>query len=229
MDMRFGKILAVALLWMGCGYAALAQLGVYGLFSATGYTSIQCYSVAPTPCSNGAHGGTNAAGMVTGGGTGSVNPTGLSGGLYYDFKTLGPVRLGVDVRGGNNHANKSASSSAGGDNITGGSYFLGGVRGSIHTPITWLKPYAQISAGYAHSNATEPIVAGTVAAPNPPRTYDGFVQYEGFVGADIHVLPILDLRVVELGIGNMNRIGTGSGSNSVGVRSIGAGVVLHLP
>jgi hypothetical protein len=204
-------------------------LGVYGLFSATGFTGVQCYSVAPTPCSNGSHGGTNNAGVVTGGGTGSVNPTGLSGGAYYDFKTLGPVRLGVDLRGGNNHANKSASSSAGGDGIAGGSYFLGGVRGSIHTPISWLKPYAQVSAGYAHSDVTEPIVAGTVATPNPPRAYDNFVQFEGFVGADIHVLPMLDLRAIELGIGNMNRVGSGTGTSSVGVRSIGIGVVLHLP
>jgi hypothetical protein len=27
----------------------------------------------------------------------------------------------------------------------------------------------------------------------------------------------------------MNRIGSGSGSNSVGVKSIGAGIVFHLP
>ena len=132
-------------------------------------------------------------------------------------------------RGGNNHANKSATSSAGGDNITGGSFFLAGVRGTIKTPISWLKPYAQISAGYAHSNVTEPIVPGTVTVPNPPRAYDGFVQYEGFIGADIHVLPMLDLRPIELGLGNMNRIGSGSGSNSVGVKSIGAGIVFHLP
>ena len=229
MNMRLGKVLAVALLGLGCGFAAQAQVGIYGLFSATGFTGVQCYSVAPTPCSNGSRGGTNVAGVVSGGGTGSVNPTGLSGGVYYDFKSIGPVRLGVDLRGGNNHANKSAVSSAGGDNINGGSYFLGGVRGSIHTPISWLRPYAQVSAGYAHSDATEPIVAGTVAAPNPPRAYDNFLQYEGFVGADIHVLPIVDLRAIELGIGNMSRIGSGSGTSSVGVRSIGVGVVLRLP
>jgi hypothetical protein len=217
--MRLGKVLAVVLLGLGCGVAAQAQLGVYGLFSATGFTGIHCYSTTGVNCSNG----------TANGGTGNVNPTGLSGGAYYDFKTLGPVRLGVDLRGGNNHANKSASSSAGGDGITGGSYFLGGVRGSIHTPISWLKPYAQISAGYAHSDVTEPIVAGTVAAPNPPRADDNFLQFEGFVGADIHVLPLLDLRAIELGIGNMNRIGSGTGTSSAGVRSIGVGVVLHLP
>ena len=213
MYMRFGKVLGLVLLFLGCGVAAQAQLGAYGMFSATGFSGIQCFD-PQGKCSSA---------------NGKVNPTGLSGGLYYDFKTIGPVRLGVDFRGGNNHANKSATSSAGGDNISGGSFFLAGVRGTIKTPISWLKPYAQISAGYAHSNVTEPIVPGTVTVPNPPRAYDGFVQYEGFIGADIHVLPMLDLRPIELGLGNMNRIGSGSGTNSVGVKSIGAGVVFHLP
>ena len=57
-------------------------------------------------------------------------------------------------------------------------------------------------------------------------------MYEGFVGVDIHVLPLLDLRPIEVGIGNMNRVGSGSsidGSSSVGVRSLGGGVVFHLP
>jgi hypothetical protein len=214
--------------------AAQAQLGAYGLFSATSLTGIQCLSPLPTACSNGAVGGTASGSKVINGGFGKVNPTGLSGGVYYDFKSFGRIRLGVDVRGGNFHANKSASTSAGGSNITSGSYFLAGVRGTIRTPITWLKPYAQVSAGYSHNDATEPINAFSPVngSATPPRYYDGFLQYEGFIGADIKVLPMIDLRAIELGVGNMNRLGSGSGlggTASVGVRSIGAGVVFHLP
>jgi hypothetical protein len=57
-------------------------------------------------------------------------------------------------------------------------------------------------------------------------------MYEGFVGVDLHVFPLIDLRPVELGIGNMNRFGSGSGfdeTSSVGVKSIGAAIVFHLP
>ena len=52
---------------------------------------------------------------------------------------------------------------------------------------------------------------------------------KGLANVRGQLLPMLDLRPIELGIGNMNRIGSGSGSNSVGVKSIGAGIVFHLP
>jgi hypothetical protein len=232
--------LAAAAFALTTALAAHSQIGVYGMYSATQYTGIQCLVAAPNTCSNGTLGRqfnstTNTYGAAN---TGSISLTGGSGGVYYDFKTLGPVRLGVDFRGGQNHANKSASSGGGGDGVATGNYFLGGVRGSFHTPYSFLKPYAQISAGYAHSSVAEPtcqtnsggilLCQGTVTTA-APRYEDNFLQYEGFAGADIRLFPILDLRVIELGIGNMNRIGSGNGSSSVGVRSIGAGVVFHLP
>lgn len=184
--------------------AAHAQLGVYGMYSATQYTGIACLSV-PGPCSSSGQ---------------KVSPSGASGGLFYDFKTLGPVRLGVDARAGISHANKSASSSAGGENITHATYVLGGVRGSFKTRYSAVAPYLQISAGWNRSNVTE----------LNPVYYDNYLQYEAFGGLDLHIFPLLDLRPVELGIGNMNRFGSGSSATtSVGVRSIGAGVVFHLP
>jgi hypothetical protein len=66
------------------------------------------------------------------------------------------MRLGVDFRGGTMHSNKSATSSAGGNDATVLDNALLGVRGSFHTPISWLNPYVQMSVGYARSNATLP-------------------------------------------------------------------------
>jgi hypothetical protein len=40
-------------------------------------------------------------------------------------------------------------------------------------------------------------------------------------------LPVLDIRPVELGLGDMSPIGNGSGS--ISVRSIGAALVFHTP
>jgi hypothetical protein len=162
---------------------------------------------------------------------GVVKPWGGFGGVYYDFRNFGPIRIGVDLRAGGLHSNRSASSSSGGSNITSAQTFLGGLRGSVKTPIKWLSPYAQVSAGYTRSNVTEPVngsLATSATDATPPRTYDGFVQYEGFVGADVHVFPFLDVRPIEVGIGNMNRSGTGNGSTSIGLMSIGAGVVLRF-
>jgi hypothetical protein len=235
--MSFRKVLAVVFLGLGLGAAAHAQLGVYGEYGVQQYGGVQCLATAPITCSNGAP-GVSASGSKS---TGSISPTGGLGGVYYDFKTYGPVRLGVDFRAGNNHANKSASGSGGGDALTTGNFFLGGVRGSFHTRYSWLKPYAQVSVGYARSNLTEPSCAtssggillcgGAVTNPNP-RYDDNFLQIEGFVGADIKIFPVMDFRAIELGYGNMNRLGSGSsfdGASSVSVKSLGAGVVFHLP
>lgn len=222
-DMRFCKSLAVVLLGvfgLGCAAAAHAQAGVYVGYQATQLSGITCFAVAPIECSS------------TGG---KVNPAGFQAGAYYDFRNIGPMRLGLDFRGGTMHSNKSAVSSAGGSDTTVLDNALLGVRGSFHTPISWLNPYAQVSVGYARSNATLPFgTAASSSGTTPlPRTEDNFLMYEGFVGLTIPVFPMIDLRPVELGIGNMNRFGSNGasldGPSSIGVKSIGASVVFHLP
>jgi hypothetical protein len=220
--MRFCKSLAVvvfAFLGLGGAVAAHAQVGVYVGYQATGLSGITCFEVAPIKCSS------------TGG---KVNPAGVQAGAYYDFRNVGPMRLGVDFRGGTQHSNKSATSSAGGNDSTVWDDALLGVRGSFHTPISWLNPYVQVSAGYARSNATLPFGTAAISSGTTPlpRTEDNFIVYEGFAGLTIHIFPMIDLRPVEVGIGNMNRFGNSSstdGPSSVGIKTIGASVVFHLP
>jgi hypothetical protein len=214
--MRFCKSLAVVLLGFGGAVAAQAQAGVYVGFTATRLSGITCFD--PTgQCSSA---------------NGVVNPAGIQGGVYYDFRKVGPVLLGIDFRGGTEHSNKSATSSAGGKNATGLDDVLLGVRGSFHTRYSWLSPYVQVSAGYAQSNATLPVNTGLVSSVPLPRAEDNFLLYEGFAGVNIRVFPYIDLRPVELGIGNMNRLGSSStedGPGSIGVKSIGAAIVFHMP
>lgn len=194
-------ILAAAL--MVTGVAASAQVGVYGMYGGTGLSGIKCLD--PQGICSGANG--------------KVNPSGGFGGAYFDFRNLGPARLGVDLRVGRVKANKSAVDSAGGVNITTATSVLAGVRGTFHTPVTWVRPYAQVSAGWTRSNASE----------TNHSLADNFAQYEVFGGVDLKVLPVMDLRAIELGIGNMNRFGSGTGTGSIGVKSIAVGVVFHLP
>ena len=216
--MRFCKSLVAVLLGLGCAVAARAQAGVYLGYTATRLSGIKCFAIAPVTCSSV---------------NGVVNPAGIQAGAYYDFKTVGPARLGVDVRGGVFNSNKSATASAGSINSTGYDNLLVGLKGSFHTRYSWLVPYAQVSAGYARSNATEPFTLGLSATATPtPRVEDSFIEYVGIVGLAVHVFSFVDLRPIELGIGNMNRIAGGTavdGPASVGVMTIGASVVLHMP
>ena len=210
--MNFGKWFAVVLVWLGFGLAAHAQLGVYGLFAGTTLTNIKCLDP------NGVCSSAN----------GKVSPLATFGGVYYDFYKLGPVKLGVDFRAGDLHSNKSAVYYGGGTGATTAQSFLGGVRGLVPTPWSWLKPYGQISAGWARSNAA---LAPTGTSSLTPQVYDHYFEYEAFAGADVRLFSVLDLRAIEVGIGNMNQMGASNGASttSMGVRSIGAGLVFHLP
>ena len=230
---KFGGALVALLLVCGAAEAR-AQFGVYGVYQGTRLGGIQCLNTVSNgvgtvqPCANGTPGYVAPASPSTG----SLNFTGGYGGVFYDWRTFGPARLGFDLRAGEEHSNKSAASGAGGTNSTATQDVLAGVRASFHTPISILKPYGQVSAGWARSNATEPFGAtsGTSSSVVPPRSYDNFFRVEGFVGVDVKILPALDLRAVELGIGNMNRMGSGSvGSSSVSVQSVGIGIVFHVP
>jgi hypothetical protein len=226
--MNLCKCFVVVLVGLGCAVVAPAQVGVYGMYSGEHLSNIQCFSPASVSCSNGSAGGAVVGGVQQGGATGSINPSGFSGGIYYDFRNVGPVRLGLDVRGGQGHSNKSAAWSAGEKNATEEYMVLAGVRGSMKTKYSWLTPYAEVLGGWTRSDATEPCTLNSFGLCTVVP-FDNFVRYEAVGGADIHLSSILDLRLVELGIGNMNRIGSGTGQSSVGVFSVGAGIVLHLP
>jgi hypothetical protein len=214
--MNFGKWMAVVFLWLGCGLAARAQFGAYFGYSGERLGGIPCKSFIGTTndCSSTTASLTGSATSTAL--TDSVNPSGIYFGGYWDFKTVGLVRLGADVRYYDAKSNKSASTSTGGPNATSSNTVLGGVRGTFHTHYSWLKPYGEIAFGRTSTDAA-----------NGPGLFTSYLRYQGFAGVDIKILPVLDLRAVEVGLGNMNAIGGGSGS--ISVRSIGAAIVFHTP
>ena len=137
------------------------------------------------------------------------------------------MRFGVDFRGGTMHSNKSATSSAGGSDTTVLDNALLGVRGSFHTPFSWLNPYVQMSAGYARSNATLPFGTTWWRRRRCRGLEDNYFMYEGFLGFTVHIFPMIDLRPVEVGIGNMNRFGSNkaiAGWTELGWRAVDWGV-----
>jgi hypothetical protein len=184
--------------------SAHAQLGVYGTVTVDRMSGLR-NSPAATP------------GVVY---NDAINPLGGTGGIFYDFLKLGPVRIGADLRGSittTKRGAETASEGSGGRLDSG----LGGVRVVFHTPIKLFKPYAEAAAGIGRSNY------GIVL---PTATSSGLrnnLEYHVFAGLDIKVLSVMDFRAVELGYGGLNSFGTDS--HNYPLKSVSTGVVFHLP
>jgi hypothetical protein len=185
--------------------SAHAQFGVYGEFTVDRLSNLQSSPLLVNPALR----------------VDPVNPLGGTGGVYYDFLKLGPVKLGADLRGSIVTTRRGAYSGFDG---TGARIYssLGGIRAVFHTPIASLKPYIQGSVGlgrsdYGLSNTTS---NGQVIL------YNNF-EYQGLAGLDIKVLPIMDWRVAEFGYGGLNPFGTLS--HNYPIKQVSMGFVFHLP
>lgn len=191
--------------------SAHAQFGVYGMFTVDRLSNIQSSPLAPPPFIDGKS--TEVSN--------TVDPLGGTGGVYYDFKKVGPFTLGADLRGTILTTKRGADVNF---NASGTRIYsvLGGVRGVIHTPKNWLKPYIQGSVGlgrsdYGLSNTTS---NGQVVL------YNNF-EYEGLAGLDIKLLPVLDYRVAEFGYGGLDPFG--NNSHNYPIKQVSMGFVFHLP
>jgi hypothetical protein len=202
-------VLVLAAVAVATTASAHAQFGVYGEFTVDRLSNIAS-SPLPAPATTGPNTRANTA-----------DPLGGTGGVYYDFLKLGPVKLGADLRGSILTTKRGANVSF---NDTGTRIYsaLGGVRAVFHTRLAPLKPYIQVSAGlgrsdYGLSNTTS---TGHVIL------YNNF-EYEGLAGLDIKLLPIMDWRLAELGYGGLNPFGTYS--HNYPIKQVSMGFVFNLP
>jgi hypothetical protein len=179
---------------------AHAQFGAYGIVTVNRLAGLQSSPYA------------------TGAVNDSVDPIGGGGGVYYDFKTFGPIRLGADLRATIADSKQGAYTDFRGSGTRIYST-LGGIRAVIHTPFVPLKPYVQVSAGLGRSDYGL-FTNGAVVVHNN-------FQFEGFAGVDFRVLPVMDFRIVELGYGGLTSFGTNGHTYPIG--SLSTGVVFHLP
>src|SRR5258708_8755691 len=134
-------VLFLAAVFVATTVSAQAQVGVYGMFTVDRLSNIASSPVPLPPNSTGpAFARAN-----------TVDPLGGTGGVYYDFMKLGPVRLGADLRGSILTTKRGANVSFN-DSGTRIYSVLGGVRAVFHTPIAPLKPYIQVSVGLGRSD-----------------------------------------------------------------------------
>jgi hypothetical protein len=208
--MIFRKVvLFLATIAVATATTARAQVGVYGMFTVDRLSNIASSPLpAQTPSESAAR-------------SNYVNPLGGTGGVYYDFMKLGPVKLGADLRG------SILTTKRGGyvnfDESGARIYStLGGIRAAFHTPVASLKPYLQVSAGLGRSDYGLAITTTT----GHVILYNNF-QYEGLAGLDIKVLPIMDWRVAEFGYGGLDPFGTYS--HNYPIKQVSMGFVFHLP
>jgi hypothetical protein len=133
-------------------------------------------------------------------------------GATFGFLPIGPIHLGLDVRG---------SSKPGND---GSDLILVGPRLAAKLPGLRLKPYLQASAGYLRTRTT------LVSSPLPAGTQETstYAAYEIIGGLDYPLLPILDFRVIELGGGQgVSAFDSGDGHNT-SLFTVNSGLVLHF-
>ncbi len=139
--------------------AAHAQLAVYGTVSVEHVTGLKCLDT------------------VCGSNNGTISPVGGGGGVYYDWRTFGPARIGFDVRASSTVGNKNAVQYASGPQPRIYSA-LGGVRASFQLKTLSLRPYVQGSVGWDRTNA------------NAPLTYGTGVEFRGVRGCGLPVFPV---------------------------------------
>jgi hypothetical protein len=214
--MSFRKaVLLVAALAVATTVSAHAQFGVYGMFTVNDLSNTAS-SPLPLP--------PNATGSAFQR-SNSVDPLGGTGGVYYDFKKAGLVTLGGDVRGSIMSTKRGAYINFNGPGARVYSV-LGGVRAQFHPPIKILKPYVEGLVGLGRSDYGLFSDQGTSASPLPTKIYSNF-EYQGLVGLDLKLLPIMDFRVVEFGYGGLDPFGTYS--HNYPIKQVSSGFVFHLP
>ncbi len=209
-DMLFRKIalFSAALIALCCAGSSQAQIGLYATVSGGRIGGITCLDPQNVCASN----------------DGAVRPYGTTFGGFYEFRSLGPARLAIDLRGSVMNSNKPADVySASTDSIRHYTA-LGGLRASFNTPWKYIRPYAQVDGGMARTNAVGQLhtVSAGLNQLNPALDYKNYGQVQGVAGLEVPLFSFIDLRAIEFTEGEM------FGSSTHNVATISAGVLFHF-
>ncbi|MBB5057697.1 hypothetical protein HDF16_002403 [Granulicella aggregans] len=161
------SVLASLLFLSTLSAVASAQIAVYGTFSPTRIQGIAT--------------GNNAAGGYK---TSNYWAYAVGGGATLTLLPLGPLSLGVDVRGSTQPGTQGADT------------VLAGLKLGAKLPAISYKPYVQVSGGYL--NTRSDVATGLASGST---NHQGFAAYEVLAGIDHRIAPLIDFRVLEAGVG----------------------------
>ena len=181
--------------------AARAQIvSVYGTFSPVSLTGVP-NGTSPYP------GNANYS-------TTSYWAQGYGGGVTIGVLPIGPIHLGIDMRG-------STKPGAGGADTA-----MFGFRIAFKPPVIKIKPYIQASAAYV---APRPLLVSN-GTTTTTVGHDEFLGYAVIGGVDYPIMRLLDVRIIEIGGGKAYDTSGffSDNSTSISIFTINTGLVVHF-
>ena len=135
----------------------------------------------------------------------------FGGGVTLGLLSAGPVHLGLDLRGSTRRG------------TTGADTALFGLRVGFKPPLIPLKPYVQGSVGYL-ATRTPNVSSGSSGSTTFTNQY---AAYEVMGGVDYRFARFIDLRLLEVGVGQGLDI-LGNANSKATFFTINTGVVVHF-
>ncbi len=114
--------------------------------------------------------------------------SGVGGGVTLGVLPVGPIHIGLDLRGSTRPG------------VSGADTAMAGLRVGLKPPIIRIKPYVQASGGYVGTR-TPDLSAGIKTTTGMPTFNNRYAAWEILGGVDYPLLPFVDFRVVEFGGG----------------------------
>lgn len=137
--------------------------------------------------------------------------SGIGGGVTFNFLPVGPVRLGLDLRGSTRPG------------TTGADTAMAGLKLTLNPPLLRIKPYIQGSGAYIDTRTPN------VSTGSAGSTFNNqYAAWEVMGGLDIPLIHFVDLRLVEVGGGRGVNILGSSSAPQISLLSINSGIVVHF-
>ena len=191
--------------------AAHAQiLSVYGTFSPLHASNVETGSALVAVSGTGGTVATNQEQYT------SFFTPAFGGGVTLGILPIGPVHIGLDVRGSTHPGTVGADTA------------LVGLRVGLKLPLIRFKPYVQASAGYLATRTTNVStnLSGTGGTVGGTFT-NQYLAYEGIAGVDYSYARFLDFRLLEIGVGQGLDV-LGSSNSNATIFTLNTGVVVHF-